>query len=234
MTTTFAFIFARGGSKGIPKKNLSLLGGVPLLSHSIRAALSNQYVQKTFVSSDCPEILDTAFHEGAIPIHRPLYLAHDSSPELESWKHAVSFVIKTYGQFDQFISLPCTSPLRSQADINSALLAHKKPFDLVMTMTPSSRSPWFNMVQQDSSGKITQLIQDQTIFRRQDAPASFDLTTVAYVTSPNYILECSTLWDGTVTAIEVPQARSVDIDTPFDLMVAELLFTKTNEQYDSK
>ena len=59
--------------------------------------------------------------------------------------------------------------------------------------------------------------------------ASFDLTTVAYVTSPNYILECSTLWDGTVTAIEVPQARSVDIDTPFDLMVAELLFTKTNE-----
>jgi len=228
VTTTFAFIFARGGSKGIPKKNLSLLGGVPLLSHSIRAALCNQSIQQTFVSSDCSEILDIASHEGAVPIPRPPSLAHDSSPEFESWKHAVSYAIKTHGQFHRFISLPCTSPLRSQYDISAALLAHKTPFDLVMTMTPSSRSPWFNMVRQDSSGKITQLMQDQTLFRRQDAPITFDLTTVAYVSSPKYILECSTLWDGNVTAIEVPQERSIDIDTPFDLMIAQLLFEKNH------
>ena len=224
MASTHAFIFARGGSKGIPKKNLSLLGGIPLLVHSIRAAQSNIHIDQIFVSSDCSEILDVGQSEGAIPILRPQHLANDSSPELYAWKHAVAYVIATYGAFDRFISLPCTAPLRSQIDINNALTAFTPAFDLVMTMTKSARSPWFNMVIKDDLGCIRKLNNQPSIIRRQDSPTTFDLTTVAYVTSPGYILNCQSLWDGQVFAVEVPQERSMDIDTPFDLKLAQLIY----------
>mgnify|MGYP001238642144 CR=1 FL=1 len=119
--TINAFIFARGGSKGLPRKNIKLLDGKPLISYSINVAKSLNIFSNIFVSTDCDEIASVSREYGANVIMRPEDLATDSSPEWLSWRHAISYVASEYGKFDKFVSLPATSPLRNKQDINRAI-----------------------------------------------------------------------------------------------------------------
>lgn len=139
-----AFIFARGGSKGLPRKNIKLLAGKPLLQYSIDTALATPSIEHVFVSTDDAEIADVARASGAIVIERPVELASDTSPEWLSWRHAIEWVQAHYGEFDGFISLPATSPLRSIDDVEGAI---NKLFtteaDICISVTPASRSPFF-------------------------------------------------------------------------------------------
>ena len=101
--------------------------------------------------------------------------------------------------------------------------------DIVITMTESHRSPWFNMVKdKGKNGFIELLINNKTnkIVRRQDAPKSFDMTTVAYVSRPEYILRAKSIFEGTVRAVVIPPERAVDIDNPIDLEFAEFLLNR--------
>ena len=108
----FCFIFARGGSKGIPKKNILPIAGLPLLVHSINLAKSLSEVDKIFVSTDCEEISKIAKHQNVQVIKRPFELAQDDSSEWEAWQHAIKYVQSNYEKFDKFLSLPTTAPLR--------------------------------------------------------------------------------------------------------------------------
>ena len=113
MTKTFAFIFARGGSKGIPRKNIKPLGGKPLIAWSIDTALQCPSIDRVIVSTDDPEIGDVArLHGAEVPFIRPKELAGDTSAEWYAWRHAVDFFEAQSCQFDKFVSLPATSPLR--------------------------------------------------------------------------------------------------------------------------
>ena len=220
---TFAFVFARGGSKGLPGKNIKLLGGVPLIGHSIRCAQQHPLIERVFVSTDCLEIASVAEGFGAQVIQRPPELATDSAPEWAAWQHAIHCVQGTGLNFERFISLPATSPLRSQDDVSASLDALTGNADVVITVTPSARSPYFNMVTKSTDGTVEIVIKEQAITRRQDAPDVYDITTVAYVARPDFILECDGIFQGLVKAIVVPKERAVDIDDKFDFMFAETL-----------
>ena len=221
---TAAFVFARGGSKGLPRKNILPIAGMPLIAHSIRLAQSIERIDKIFVSTDCPEIASIAESYGAHIIHRPSELATDSAPEWLAWRHAIGYVQHLHGKFEYFVSLPATAPLRSQEDVERCFHALTLEVDIVLTMTPAHRSPWFNMVQLNPDASI-QLVANnlEQITRRQDAPQCFDLTTVAYVCRPEFVLQKHSLWDGVATAVQIPAERAIDIDTPMDFAIARFL-----------
>lgn len=224
----YAFIFARGGSKGIPKKNIKLLAGKPLIQYSIETAKSTQSIDEVFVSTDDPDISDLARGMGAIVINRPGELASDTADEWLAWQHAISWVHNEFGLFDKFISLPATSPLRATQDVEAAIEKYtSEGADACISITKSSRSPYFNMVKHDDYGFVEVINQlDLNIKRRQDAPEAFDVTTVVYVLSPQFILDNRALFDGKVVAVEVPKERAVDIDDIYDFKFAETLLNE--------
>lgn len=230
MSRIFAFVFARGGSKGLPGKNLLPLGGIPLIGHSINLAKALPQVEKVFVSTDDAEIKKVAEHYGAEVIDRPAELAGDKSPEWEAWKHAIQYLEEAGEDFDTFLSLPATSPLRSSVDVELCLEALDKSTDAVITVTPASRSPFFNMVSRDGDGTTRILVQSRTYARRQDAPEAFDVTTVAYVLRKEFILNKSGLFDGSIKSIVVPKVRAVDIDDEFDYQFAQSLYARSDHE----
>ena len=225
---TYAFIFARGGSKGLPNKNIKKLIDRPLLAHSISLALSIPRISKVFVSTECEKISKVAKAYGALVIPRPSELAGDESPEWLAWQHAVNWVNSKYGKFDQFLSLPCTAPLRIVHDVVKCLDNFEiGDSEMVITITEAHRSPWFNMVSPDSNKYLNVVLNDsETIYCRQKAPVVFDMTTVAYVTSPNFIIKNNSIWDGRVKGVIIPKERSIDIDDAFDFNIAEFLMQK--------
>ena len=226
---TFAFVFARGGSKGIPRKNLQLLAGKPLLAWSIEMGQSLAEVERVFVSTEDPEITETALSFGAEVLTRPAELAQDTSPEWLAWQHAIKVVEEKFGRFERFLSLPATAPLRNQQDIECCLNRLDKETDVVISMTPATRSPWFNMVYQGPKGDLRLLVEGNYT-RRQDAPIGYDVTTLAYVLRPEFILEKQRLWDGRVKGVEIPPERALDIDTPLDLEIARFLQTRAQSR----
>ncbi|ELW2176236.1 acylneuraminate cytidylyltransferase family protein, partial [Escherichia coli] len=162
---------------------------------------------------------------GAIVIPRPKELASDTSPEWLSWRHAIDWVEEYYGQFDGFISLPATSPLRSIQDVEDAIAKREsEQADICISVTPSSRSPYFNMVKKTANGfvEIVNPLNDE-VARRQDAPAVFDITTVVYATTPQFVQHNYGLFSGQVTSIEIPKDRAVDIDDIYDFRLAEAI-----------
>ena len=225
---TFAFVFARGGSKGLPGKNLLPIAGIPLLAYGIRLAQQLSFVEAVFVSTDCPQIAETASLYGAKIITRPNELASDSAPEWLAWQHAVEYVESNYGDFDHFLSLPPTAPCRNSFDVSRCLDALSPAIDLVLTVTPSRRNPYFNMVTRSSNGHLKLVNNYNTLNRRQDSPQCFDITTVAYASRPSFILQASNMWEGKITGVEVPSERAIDIDDALDFSIAQFLIEQKN------
>lgn len=225
--TNFAFIFARGGSKGLPGKNIKPLAGKPLLQYSVESALACSAIDKVFVSTDDEDIARVALSAGALVIERPAELATDTSPEWLSWRHAIEWANAEFGGFDSFISLPATSPLRSVEDIEAAIQQRKvAKADICISVTPASRSPFFNMVKQVGGGFVELINKPDTdVTRRQDAPEVFDITTVVYAASTQFILQEYGLFSGKVTSITVPKERAVDIDDLYDFKMAEAILS---------
>lgn len=223
--TCIAFIFARGGSKGLPGKNIKPLMGIPLLHYAINVAKQMPKIKKIYVSTDCDKIARCAIAGGAHVIKRPAELASDTAPEWAAWQHAIRYVQQHDGAFDIFISLPATSPLRIVEDVQNAIYQLEETnADLCLAVTPANRNPYFNMVTRSTCGQV-QLVSclPGGFDRRQDAPAVFDITTVVYVAKPDFILQKTRLFDGVITSVEVPKQRAVDIDDIYDFMLAEAI-----------
>lgn len=221
----YAFIFARGGSKGLPGKNIKKLAGKPLLCYSIEVAKDTPSVDKVFVSTDDSDIALIAEENGAIVIKRPQEFAEDDTPEWLAWRHAIDWVTTHYGSFDNFISLPATSPLRNVADVEAAIFKRQKETaDICIAVTPANRSPYFNMVKRNDEGLVELVNKPESdVTRRQDTPEVFDITTVVYVSTPEFIINSYGLFSGVITSIEVPKSRAVDIDDIYDFKLAEAI-----------
>ena len=224
---TIAFIFARGGSKGVPGKNIKLLGGKPLIVHSIEVAKACAGIETVIVSTDDKAIAEVAQRHGAeAPFIRPAELATDSASEWLAWRHAIEWVRKDRGNFDAMVSLPATSPFRNRSDVQSCIqaLADDPAADIVISVKDADRSPYFNMVTLDDHGYAGLVIKPQgAITRRQDAPAVYDITTVAYAARPDFVMQKNGLFEGRVKTVKVPAERALDIDTPYDFMIAEAI-----------
>lgn len=229
MSKYIAFIFARGGSKGLPNKNILNLNGKPLIAYSIEIAKNINNISRVIVSTDSKEIADISLSYGAeVPFIRPKSLATDSSPEFHSWKHAIDFLeSESQNEIEAIISIPATSPLRSEVDIIKCIQEYEKyKPDAVISVTESTRNPFFNMVKKDNNGYVSLFSEGDQIYRRQDAPDCFDMTTVAYVLSVKFIKSNNYLFDGKIRMVKVPIERALDIDSKFDFSIAEYLINK--------
>jgi CMP-N-acetylneuraminic acid synthetase len=222
---TVAFIFARGGSKGLPGKNIKPLASKPLIAWSIEHARAVQRIERVIVSTDSEEIADVARQYGAeVPFIRPEELASDDSPEWLAWRHALNHLFEAEGSLPEvMVSVPTTAPLRLPLDIENCLDEYEKgKADMVITVTDAHRSPHFNMVKENADGTVGLVIPPSaTLTSRQDAPSVFDMTTVAYVINPEFVMMHQSTFDGRVRAVHVPLERAIDIDTLMDFKMAE-------------
>jgi len=222
-----AMIFARGGSKGLPGKNIRPLMGKPLLAWSIEHALAVPGIERVLVSTDCEEIAAVAREHGAwVPFMRPDGLAADHSPEWLSWQHALQFLQDSEGKMpDAMLSVPTTAPLRASQDLEACIAEYEKgECDVVLTMTDAHRSPYFNMVKKTDDALVDLVIAPKTqVARRQDSPEVYDLATVGYVLNSEFVMTNSAMFQGRVSAVHVPVERSIDIDTLLDFRIAELI-----------
>ena len=230
--TIFAFTFARGGSKGLPNKNIKILDGKPLIAHAIEATRESDFVRSHFVSTDSKAIADAARRAGGeIAFARPAHLATDTSPEILAWKHAIEEVRALGRSFDLMLSVPTTSPLRRSEDIDRAIRkALESDADLVITVSEARNNPYFNMVELDASGRAKIVCPQSSPVGRQSAPLVFDMTTVAYVAKPEYVLRARTLMEGDVRAIVVPPESAIDIDDALDFAFAEFLLQRRRNE----
>lgn len=221
------FIFARAGSKGLPGKNILPIAGKPLIAWSIECALKVSRIERLIVSTDSPDIAKIAKAYGAeVPFMRPSWLATDESSEWESWKHALNYLKESTGTLPNImVSIPPVAPLRESIDIENCLNEYDKgSSDIVISVTESHRSPYFNMVKalpDDKYGLVNP--PSSLINRRQDVPIVYDITTVCYVANSEFVLSHKSLFEGRVGAVHVPIERAIDIDTLLDFQVAEYL-----------
>jgi len=221
-----ALICARGGSKGLPGKNIKSLDGTPLIGWSINIAKQIDRISRIIVSTDSKKIAKIATEHGAeVPFIRPTDLAADDSPEWLVWRHAINHMENQGEKIDSIVVLPATAPLRSIRDVNKCIdLFEKGGTDSVITVSESNRNPYFNMIVKDSKGYSSLVIQsDKGITRRQDAPQIFDMTTVAYVVRTSFVKTHNGIFEGRVKSVTIPSERAIDIDTILDFKIAEYL-----------
>ena len=227
-----ACIFARGGSQGLPGKNIRDFAGKPLIAWAIEQALSLETVDEVIVSTDSSEIAKIARNYGAsVPFIRPSELAKDDSPEWMAWRHLLNYLLKRDGILPEaMLSVPTTAPLRLVADVQRCLDAFEIGVtDAIVTVTDAHRSPYFNMVKLDPMGYAeVVIVNDQGISRRQDSPSVFDMTTAAYVVDSKFVMEHSGIFEGRVKAVHLPIDRAVDIDTLLDFEIAEFIHLRRN------
>lgn len=222
-----ALICARGGSKGLPGKNVRLLAGRPLITWAIDHAQAVKRVERVIVSTDSEGIAEVARQAGAeVPFLRPAELARDDSPEWLVWRHALNFIKEDEGAYpDALMVVPATSPLRAVADLDRCLDEYKKGgADMVITVTDAHRNPYFNMVRAHDDGTVGLVLPPTSaIVRRQDVPVIYDMTTVAYVVKPDFVMTRNGAFEGRVHSVHVPLERALDIDTALDFRIAECL-----------
>ena len=223
---TKIFIFARNNSKGVRNKNLYKINGKPLIFYTLKTALSLTKKKNIFISSDSNKYKKIADDVGINFIKRPKSLATSNSPEILSWKHAINFLRNKKIKIKTFVSLPTTSPLRNKLDVLKSLSKLRGDIDIVLTASESNRNPYFNIVEKKDNGYYKVVNDKIKIYRRQDAPKTFDLNTVAFVSSPEYIENIKSIFDGNVAINVVPRERSLDIDNMFDMKLAFLLLKK--------
>lgn len=219
-------VFARGGSKGVPRKCLRTVGGRTLLEIAVGHAKDVERVDAVVVSTDDTEYASVAERAGAtVPFLRPAELASDDAAELDAWRHLIMHMEDQGQRPDVLVSIPATAPLRVPADVDAALdLFLSSGADLVVTGTPAVQNPYFNMLEISEDGWANVVIRPSTrVDGRQEAPEVWDVATAAFVANPDYVMETDRLFDGRVALSPIPRERALDIDEEYDLLVADLV-----------
>jgi len=228
---------ARGGSKGIPHKNIVPLAGKPLIAYTIEAALQSNILDRVIVSTDDEQIASIARDYGAdVPFLRPTQFSGDTAPALAVMQHAIT----TLEQQDNWIAdvvvyLQPTSPLRQAQHISESFTLYKtKQAKTVVSVSevPHHHNPYSVLTVTDH--KVTPFIeQDHAILRRQDKPKVYARNGPAVlILSKDRIMTEKALYGEDTYAYEMDHVSSVDIDTPFDLKFAEwLLAHRTTDAY---
>lgn len=229
-----AVICARGGSKGIKNKNIRDLAGKPLLAHTVEQALDSGVFDWVAVSSDSHQILAVGTAAGAdFAIERPDRLANDSAAKVPAIRHCALEVERLTGTaIDTIVDLDATAPLRSLDDIKGAVakLEQSTAGNLVTGM-PSRRSPYFNLVEEQSDGTVRlSKPLEKPIMRRQDSPRCYDLNASIFCWRRAALIDGgdSALAQDTIL-FEMPEERSIDIDTETDFAFVEFMLSRKKD-----
>jgi N-acylneuraminate cytidylyltransferase len=218
-----AIIPARGGSKGVPRKNIREVAGKPLIAWSIDEAKKSRYLDRLVVSTDDPEIAEVAARWGGeVPFLRPAELAKDDTPGIAPVLHAVETVTPSY---DIIVLLQPTSPLRSTADIDNAILTMVEGgAKACVSVVEPDKSPFW-MYSLDATGRMKPLLEGEYACR-QEIPAVYALNGALYVAERGWLLERGGFMGDETVAYVMPKERSVDIDTEMDLFIASQLLSR--------
>ena len=214
---------ARGGSKGIPRKNLHDVAGKPLIAYTIEAAKKSRLLTRVIVSTDDEEIAGVAKYYGAeIPVLRPKELAHDSSPTIRAIRHMVGHIEEQGGKVDVAVTLQPTSPLRDARDIDGTVKAlFDTGADSVISVTEAKHSPYLMFTLKGD--KLVPFFGEETKIRRQDLPKVYSLNGAIYATQRDTLMEGNSLYGKDIRAYVMPEERSLDVDTLLDLRIMDLL-----------
>ncbi|KJC50780.1 acylneuraminate cytidylyltransferase family protein [Bradyrhizobium sp. LTSP857] len=220
-------ICARGGSKGVVGKNARDLLGKPVLAWSIEQARETGLFHAIAFSSDSDALLEAALRAGAdIAVKRPDEMATDTAPKLPAIRHCLEQAVVQTGMTPEiFVDLDVTSPLRLASDIRGAVdLLRESGAGNVITGALARRSPYFNLVEQRSDGSVgLSKSADPPITRRQDAPRCFDMNASIYVWRVAPFLDQPAVFYPDTRLFEMPEERSIDIDSDIDFTLVELL-----------
>jgi CMP-N-acetylneuraminic acid synthetase len=225
-----ALIPARGGSKGIPRKNIHIMAGKPLIAWTIETALACPRLDNVIVTTDDEEIAKIAKDYGAeVPFLRPAELAQDNTPDLPVYQHAVSWLAEHEGYHPDIICwLRPTSPLRTVEDMENAInLLIQTKADSVRSVCVSDDHPYF--IQKMDGTRLQPLMDNidrSKYYNRQMLPTVYRFNGAVDVTWCKTVMEKGQLYSGDLRGSIMPPERSIDIDNELDLILAETLLEK--------
>ncbi len=216
-----AIIPARGGSKGIPKKNIHLLAGRPLITHTIDQALRSELVSLVVVSTDDELIAEVSRKAGAQVIYRPADLSNDTASSESALVHAIGQLAQDHGISPELVVfLQCTSPLRRDNDIDQAIRTlRKKGADSLLSVSPSHRFLW-----EEQDGQARSMNYDyRQRPRRQDMAPQYAENGSIYVFRPEGLLSSGNRLSGKIALYKMDEDATLDIDSMVDMQIAEAL-----------
>ncbi len=227
---TLAIIPARGGSSRIPRKNLALLGGVPLIAHTIRAAQGAPEVDRVCVSTDDPEIATVARDYGALVVRRPAALATAEAPTEPALEHAVEVLEQRLGErCETIVMLQPTSPLRPAARISEAVqLMVRSGCDSVVGVVPVVDYYFHGELKQGNRLEVG--YDPQNRLRTQDIPPRYYETGALYVMTREQLMDRRCRMGGDIRAVVMSKNEGLDIDHLVDLQLCELLYSDSNKK----
>lgn len=224
---TIITICARGGSQGVPGKNIRPLCGKPLIAWTIGQALASGVADRVYVSTDSPAIAEVARTHGAeVPFLRPADLATATAGKLPVIEHMVAWVEMNVAPVARIIDLDPTSPLRALDDIRACNALLDDGADLVITGYESDKNPYFNMVEEQPDGGFGRVCRPpREVLGRQSAPRVYAMNASIYAWHRHSLKP--SLWDaGNIRLHVMPRERSIDIDSPIDFDLVELLMNR--------
>lgn len=224
-----SIIPARGGSKGIPRKNIKLLNGKPLISYSIDASNSCSLIDDTYVSTEDAEISEISKGNNAEVIERPDELAGDDSSSIDVILHVLDYLENRDELPDLFVLLQPTSPLRTSEDIEASINSFlESDCDSLVSVCELDHRSLLNFSLED--GFLVQN-NNESLFnsRRQDIPTYYSLNGAIYITTPEFIRKNKSFYSDKTIPYVMSKEKSIDIDTSFDFKLAEFLLNECDD-----
>ena len=223
---------ARGGSKGVPRKNIKVLGDKPLIQYTIDAAKGVFDDEFICVSTDDFEIKSVVEQLGLkVPFLRPNELASDTAGTYEVLLHAISYY-ESKGYFpDTLILLQPTSPFRTSAHIKEALKLYHESIDMVVSVKETKANPYYILFEEDRNGYLKKS-KEANFTRRQDCPKVWEYNGAIYIINVKALKACAISQFTKVCKFEMDETSSHDIDTLLDWRIAEIIINdKENDRY---
>ena len=218
---------ARGGSKGIPHKNIKPLNGKPLIHYTIDEAREIVVDEDICVSTDDPEIIKCVENYGlVVPFVRPAELATDTAGTYEVLLHALNFFEKQGRHYDVVLLLQNTSPFRKSEQIKDALKLYTPDIDMVVSVKECPANPYYCVFEEDNKGFLHVCKGDGNITRRQDAPKVYEYNGAIYVINPHSLKQMPLNKFSRRIKYVMDEQSSLDLDTMNDRRMAELIVSQ--------
>lgn len=222
---------ARGGSKGIPRKNIKPLAGIPLIHYSIAVARALSDDEHIIVTTDDEEIAEVARQTGLdVPYMRPKHLATDTANSRDVILDAMDYADCRGVEYDNVVLLQPTSPLRNVEDVENALKLYTSDIDMVVSVVESAVNPYYNCFETGAGGFLHVSKGDGRFTRRQDAPKVWEYNGAVYVINPESLRSMEMGKFTKKVPLVMLRERSIDLDTPLDWAIAEIMISETDKK----